>query len=58
VQALFTNTSIEELNINNILFGNDEETINNLVNLMNSQITLISYQVKWNLITNAGIIAI
>lgn len=58
MQALFTNTSIEELNINNILFGNDEETINNLVNLMNSQITLISYQVKWNLITNAGIIAI
>ena len=46
VQSLVVNTSIEELNINNILFGKDDDTIANLVGLMQANTTLIAYQIK------------
>ncbi len=54
IEALFKNINIEELNINNILFGDNKETVDNLVNLMTSHPTLINYEVKYNLYTNTG----
>ena len=54
INALNSNTSVEELNLNNILFGNDEETIFNLTTLMTTNLSLLSYQVKYNLLTDTG----
>ncbi len=52
VQALYINNSIEELNINNILFGKDDDTVANLVGLMQANTTLLSYELKFNMITD------
>jgi len=54
IQALVVNTSLEELNINNILFGKDDDTISNLVGLMQANTTLLAYQLKFNLINDKG----
>ena len=54
IQSLSLNTTIEELNINNILFGKDDDTIVNLVGLMTGNTTLLNYQLKFNLITDKG----
>jgi len=51
-QALFSNNSLEELNLNNTLFGNDDDTISNLVGLMEADLFLKSYLFKFNFITD------
>lgn len=45
------NTSVEEININNTGFGENENTINKLIYLMENNNNLVMYQCKFNFIT-------
>jgi Ran GTPase-activating protein (RanGAP) involved in mRNA processing and transport len=56
-QMLVNNNSIESLNLNNVQLGNNEETINNLVSLMMTNVNIYEYKLKYNLITSDGKIA-
>jgi hypothetical protein len=48
---LLNNDSIEELNINNVNFGTNEDTINKLIYLFENNMSLVIYHVKFNFIT-------
>lgn len=50
-EFLKENTSIEEINVNNVGFGRSEETIEKLTQLMQINKGLVIYNVKFNLIT-------
>ena len=50
-EFLKENTSIEEVNVNNVGFGKSEETIEKLTQLMQINKGLVIYNVKFNLIT-------
>jgi Ran GTPase-activating protein (RanGAP) involved in mRNA processing and transport len=55
ISILYNNSSIEEINLNNVLFGNDPEgVVSNFANLMASNQTLIVYHIKFNFITDQG----
>jgi Ran GTPase-activating protein (RanGAP) involved in mRNA processing and transport len=55
ISILYNNSSIEEINLNNVLFGNDPEgVVSNLANLMATNQTLIVYHIKFNFITDQG----
>ncbi len=49
---LTNNKSISEINLNNVLFGNDAEVIADLSNLMVNNQTLEVYYLKFNFITD------
>ena len=53
-QYLINNSSIESVNLNNVQFGNNEETINNFVSLITTNNTIYDYKLKYNLITSQG----
>ena len=48
---LINNTSIEEINLNNTSFGQNEDTINKLIYLMEHNDSLVIYHVKFNFIS-------
>ena len=54
INIIFDNTSLEEINLNNILFGNSPETMQSLVSLMKNNLTLLAYSLKFNFITDQG----
>jgi Ran GTPase-activating protein (RanGAP) involved in mRNA processing and transport len=54
INIIFDNTSLEEINLNNVLFGNSPETMQSLVSLMKNNLTLLSYNIKFNFITDQG----
>ena len=44
---LLNNESIEEININNVSFGQNEDTINKLIYLLENNPNLVIYHVKY-----------
>jgi Ran GTPase-activating protein (RanGAP) involved in mRNA processing and transport len=54
INIIYDNTSLEEINLNNILFGNNTEVMQNLVSLMKQNTTLCAYSLKFNFITDQG----
>lgn len=56
IQILRNNTSLEEINLNNTLFGNDVEVIEKLVGLMKGSENIIIYNMKFNFITDQGML--
>jgi Ran GTPase-activating protein (RanGAP) involved in mRNA processing and transport len=54
IGLLYDNVTIDEINLNNILFGNDTETIKSLVSLMGSADNILTYHVKFNFLTFEG----
>jgi Ran GTPase-activating protein (RanGAP) involved in mRNA processing and transport len=52
---LLSNLSLEEININNIQFGGDAGTVDNLKTLMATTNSLLAYQMKFNFLNDAGI---
>lgn len=54
IQLLFNNSSIEEINLNNVGFGNDKDIVQNLVGLILGNLKLIIYRFKYNFITDEG----
>ena len=48
---LLNNESIEEININNVSFGQNEDTINKLIYLLENNPNLVIYHVKYNFIS-------
>ncbi len=48
---LQVNTTIEEVNINNVGFGISEDTINKLIYLVENNKNIVMYQCKFNFIT-------
>jgi Ran GTPase-activating protein (RanGAP) involved in mRNA processing and transport len=54
IQILYNNTSLEELNLNNTLFGNDTELMQSLVGLLQSNTKLDTYHAKFNFINDQG----
>jgi len=54
INIIYDNTSIEEINLNNVLFGNNPDVMHNLVSLMKQNTTLQSYSLKFNFITDQG----
>lgn len=55
INIIYDNTSLEEINLNNVLFGNSTETMQSLVSLMKNNLTLLAYSLKFNFITDQGI---
>ena len=55
IGLLYDNVTIEEINLNNILFGNDVETVKSLVSLMGSADNILTYHVKFNFLTFEGL---
>lgn len=55
IEILINNTSLEEINLNNTLFGNDLEVIEKLVGLMKRAENIYVYHMKFNFITDQGI---
>lgn len=55
INIVFDNTSLEEINLNNVLFGNSPETMQSFVSLMKNNTTLLAYSIKFNFITDQGI---
>jgi Ran GTPase-activating protein (RanGAP) involved in mRNA processing and transport len=54
INIIYDNTSLEEINLNNILFGDSKETMQSLVSLMKNNLTLLAYSFKYNFITDQG----
>lgn len=55
ISILYNNSSIEEINLNNVHFGNDPDgVISNFANFMATNQTLIVYHIKFNFITDQG----
>jgi len=54
INIIYDNTSLEEINLNNVLFGNNPEVMQNLVSLMKQNTTLLAYSLKFNFITDQG----
>lgn len=54
INIIYDNTTLEEINLNNVLFGNSPETMQSLVSLMKSNLTLLAYSLKFNFITDKG----
>ena len=54
INIIYDNTSLEEINLNNVLFGNSIETMQSLVSLMKNNLTLLAYSMKFNFITDQG----
>ena len=54
INIIYDNTSLEEINLNNVLFGNSPETMQSLVSLMKNNLTLLAYTFKFNFITDQG----
>ncbi len=55
IGLLYDNVTIDEINLNNILFGNDSDTIKSLVSLMGSADNILTYHVKFNFLSFEGI---
>lgn len=53
INIIYDNTTLEEINLNNVLFGNSPETMKSLVSLMKSNTNLLAYSLKFNFITEA-----
>ena len=56
INIIFDNTSLEEINLNNVGIGNSTETMQSLVSLMKNNLTLLAYSFKFNYITDQGIL--
>jgi len=54
INIIYDNTSLEEINLNNVLFGNNPEVMQNLVSLMKQNTTLQAYSLKFNFINDQG----
>lgn len=54
INIIYDNTSLIEINLNNILFGNNPEVMQNLVSLLKQNTTLCSYSLKFNFINDQG----
>ena len=54
INIIYDNTSLEEINLNNVLFGNSVETMQSLVSLMKNNLTLLAYSFKFNFICDKG----
>lgn len=54
INIIYDNTTLEEINLNNVLFGNSPETMQSLVSLMKNNLTLLAYSMKFNFITDQG----
>jgi Ran GTPase-activating protein (RanGAP) involved in mRNA processing and transport len=54
IQILFNNIALEEINLNNVMFGNDIEIVQNLVGLIQSNTNLIIYHLKFNFLNDKG----
>jgi Ran GTPase-activating protein (RanGAP) involved in mRNA processing and transport len=52
--SLNLNETIEELNLNNVLFGNDPDAVNSLATLITTNPTLIIYHLKFNFLSYDG----
>ena len=55
---LLNNTSVEEVNLNNISFGTSENTINKLTFLLENNKNIVIYHCKFNLITEKNFLNI
>jgi hypothetical protein len=52
ITILYNNMTIEEINLNNVLFGNDIDVINSLCGLMQNRSNIIIYHMKFNFIND------
>lgn len=54
LKVLLENSSIEEINLNNVLFGNNIDVMKELVYLMQENTNILAYSFKFNFINDQG----